>query len=177
MLRHTSLFRQLYEQYRYLMMHVAYQILNNQALAEEAVQDALLKILIYIDDIKDAGCHETKSWVVLITKRTALNKLKYERIRQHDTADALIEASDGEEALESIVIRNLKIREVLGGLKAIDGKYSELIILRYYYGYSDSKLARHFGISAEAVRKRCERGKKLLLRSLYGSKGENNEQT
>ncbi len=172
MLRHTSLFRQLYEQYRCLMMHIAYNILGNQALAEEAVQDALLKILIHIDDIKDAACHETKCWVVLITKRTALNKLKYEKIRQHAGAEALDEAEDHEEPLENIVIRNLKIREVLSGLKAIDGKYSELMILRYYYGYTDSKLARHFGVSAEVVRKRCERGKKLLLSSLMGSKGE-----
>lgn len=172
----TSTFRQLYEQYRFLMLHIAYKILGNLALAEEAVQDALLKILIHIDDVKEISCHETKSWVVLITKRTSLNKLKYEQMRDHKMPEVWDQASDPAESLENAVIRNLKVKEVLEELKAIDEKYSELLILRYYYGYTDSKLASHFGISPEVVRKRCERGKKLLLKKLIVRKGEAHEE-
>jgi RNA polymerase sigma-70 factor (ECF subfamily) len=166
----TSKFKQLYDQYRFLMLHIAHGILCNRALAEEAVQDALVKILVNIDDVQDVYSRETKAWAVLITRRTALNKLKYEQLRGHDATDDWEQATESE-SVESAVLRNLRVKEVLEELKSIDGKYSELLILRYYYGYTDSKLAAHFGITAETVRKRCERGKKMMLKKLTGKKG------
>lgn len=172
----TSKFKQLYEHYRYLMLNIAYKVLGNKGLAEEVVQDSLLKMLINIDNIGDVACRETKGWVVLVTKRTALNKLKYERMRGHESGDVFALTPDAAESVENAVIHNLKVRQVLDELKAIDDKYSELLILRYYYGYTDSKLALHFGVSAETVRKRCERGKKVLLANLMVKKGETHEE-
>jgi len=157
------------------MMYIALKILKNNELAEEVVQDALVKILINIEDISDIDCRQTKSWVILITKRTALDKYKYEKLRKHES-DAFLENVDLEnESLENQAIQNIQVEEVVSGLRLLDEKYAEVLILRYYFGYSDSKLAKHFGLTPAAVRKRCERGKKKLLGNLLSHKGVKNE--
>lgn len=159
-------FEALYFYYRDLMMYISLNILKSKELAEEAMQESLIKILINIGDIGEIKCHQTKSWVVIITKRTALNKLEYEKRREHDNDNILEYISFETKNLEDKVIQNITIDEIKKGLKELGDEYFEIMILRYYYGYSDSKLAKHFGISPAAIRKRCERGKKRLLRNL-----------
>lgn len=159
-------FETLYFYYRDLMMHISLKILNSKELAEEAMQESLIKILINIEDIGEIKCHKTKSWVVIITKRTAINKLEYEKRREHDNDNILEYISFETKNLEDKVLQNITIDEVKKGLKELGGEYFEILILKYYYGYPDCKLSKHFGISPAGIRKKCERGKKRLLRNL-----------
>ena len=172
---HSEKFECLYYQYRNLMMYIALRILKSNELAEEAVQDALVKILINIEDVTDIHCRRTKSWVILITKRTAIDKYNYEKLRKHEPDDSFEQMGLENDTLENTAIQNIQITQVVNAIKLLDEKYSEALILRYYFGYSDSKLAKHFGVSPAAVRKRCERGKKKLLSSLLQHKGVKNE--
>ena len=152
--------RELYDQYKDLMMHVSMNILHNHALAEESVQESFVKILINIDDINEIKCHETKRWVVIVSERTAIDKLKHELKRIHEKEDVLDYLNLEEISLEDIAIKDIAVKNVFKHLKALDSKYSSVIILRYYFGYTDKKLAEHYGVSPEVIRKRCERGKK-----------------
>ena len=167
--------RELYDQYKDLIMHVSMNILNNHALAEEAVQESLVKILINIDDIDETKCHETKRWVVIVSERTAIDKLKYESKRAHEKEDVLEYLNLEDKSLEDIAIKEIAVQNIFKYLKTLDSKYSSVIILRYYFGYTDKKLAEHFGVSPEVIRKRCERGKKLLLQRLMEQRGDKDE--
>ena len=165
----------LYDQYKDLMMYISMNILHNHALAEEAVQQSLVKILINIDNIDEIKCHETKRWVVIVSERTALDKLKRESKRVHEKDDVLEYLNLNEISLEDIAIKNITVANVFEQLKALDYKYSSVIILRYYYGYTDRKLADYFGVSPEVIRKRCERGKKMIIEKLAQDRGDKNE--
>lgn len=164
--RRKSKFEELYDYYGNLIMYISMDILHNQALAEEAMQDALIKMLIHLDDIEEITCRETKSWVVTVSRRAALDKLDYEKRRAHESDIKLNELKGVETLPDDKAICNITIQEILGKLKSINKLYSETILLRYYYGYTDKQLAIHYGISTAAVRKRCERGKKYLLRDM-----------
>lgn len=168
-------FEQLYQQYKDLMMYISLKILKKKELAEEAVQDTFIKILINIEDVEEIKCHETKSWVVVISERTAYDKLKYEKRRVHEKDDVLEYTDFSKISIEDIAIQNMTLAKFSKALEMLDNKYSEAIVLRYYFGYSDSKLAKHFKVSPEAIRKRCERGKKMLMHKLTLIEGENNE--
>jgi len=156
-------FEALFNHYRNLMMHIAREITRNNVLAEEAVQDALLKILLHIDDIDEVRCRRTKGWVILITKRAATDKARYESRRVHEGEDAMDMASADADSLEATAIRNLTLEIVKDSLKELSERDFEMIMLRYYCGYTDTKLAKHYSISPALVRKRCERARKRLL--------------
>lgn len=53
----------LYENYRYLMLKVAVDILHDYQLAEDAVQEAFVRVAKHMEKRRTAGgdCHETLS--------------------------------------------------------------------------------------------------------------------
>ncbi len=69
-------FEIIYRNYRNLMYHVAYQIVRNREDAEDAVQQAFFSIIKIIEKIGGSECPETKSLVVIITERKAIDILR-----------------------------------------------------------------------------------------------------
>lgn len=168
-------FELLYEEYKNLIMYISIKILHKKEIAEESFQDSLIKMLINIDDIDEIKCHETKGWVVIISERAALDKLKNESKHIHEE-DKVMEYLDFKDvSLEDVAIKDIEVKSILEQLKKLDSKYYSAIILRYYYGYTDRKIAEYFNVSPEVIRKRCERGKKMILKKLSEKRGDENE--
>lgn len=76
-----SKFEQIYLHYRALMYHVAYQILHNEADAEDAVHSAFVKIAEHMKKISDPVCPKTQSYVVTIVERKAIDL--YRKKKRH----------------------------------------------------------------------------------------------
>lgn len=58
----------LYDTYENKMYSIAYSILNNVEQAEDAVQDAFMKLIPYLHKIKNIDNLKTKGLVILTTK-------------------------------------------------------------------------------------------------------------
>lgn len=72
-LEDQSKFERVYLEYKGLMYHVAYKILNNEQDAEDAVHNAFLKIAEYIERIGDPVCPKTQNYVVTIVENKAID--------------------------------------------------------------------------------------------------------
>lgn len=68
-------FMRLYEQYKDLMYYVANGVLHDEHLAEDAVQEAFLRIARNFSKIGDVPCHQTRNFVVIIVRNVSLNIL------------------------------------------------------------------------------------------------------
>ena len=68
-------FEKLYEQYRKLMMAEANAILKSKHLAEDAVQEAFLRIIKSFDHVEEILSPRTKRFVVIIARNAALTIL------------------------------------------------------------------------------------------------------
>ena len=71
-----SKFESLYMKYRGMMYHVAYQILRNEADAEDAVHQAFLSILKNMDKIRQVDSPDTRAYVTIITERKAIDTIR-----------------------------------------------------------------------------------------------------
>ena len=71
-----DIFIQIYERYYKLMYQVAYSILQNFEDTEDVLQEAFIRIDKNISKISEPFCSKTKNFVVIITKRLALNMLR-----------------------------------------------------------------------------------------------------
>ena len=69
----SSKFEMIYYQYRALMYHIAYKILNNEHDAEDAVHSAFVKVAENISKIENAVCPKTQSYVVTIVENKAID--------------------------------------------------------------------------------------------------------
>ena len=54
----------LYEKYRYLLMKVAYDVLGDNYLAEDAVHEAFIKVTKNMEKIGDVNSQETKRYLI-----------------------------------------------------------------------------------------------------------------
>ncbi|MEX1377677.1 MAG: sigma-70 family RNA polymerase sigma factor [Eubacteriales bacterium] len=164
-------FEKLYNHYKNLMMYIALDILKNKELAEDTVHDAMIAILKVINDIEVIESHKTYGLVVLIIRRCSFNKLKYEKRRNHVTDEVFDYIVAEEKAIDEKVITKEEFKKVLQEMKELSIYDAEIIILKYYYGYTYREIANRIDISEANARKRCERAKKQVLKNLYKKEG------
>jgi len=72
-----------------------------------------------------------------------------------DIARKKIKACDEIHLFESgdYLIEHIDKQEVDGLLEVLSERQKNVIVLKYFYGYSDVEIAKHFGISRQAVNK------------------------
>ncbi|MCI7144916.1 MAG: sigma-70 family RNA polymerase sigma factor [Clostridiales bacterium] len=153
-----SKFISLYEKYHRLMHYTAKAILKDDGLAEDAVQEAFIRIAKNFHKINDIDTASTKKFVVIITKNVALTILKKEdRFTAEDIADYenILHKNDttvGEAENNELAQRILKLSEV----------QRNVMYLYAIYGYSYREIANLLGIKEGAARKNMQRAREVL---------------
>ena len=87
-------FEQLYTIYKGLMFHVAMQLLSNEQDAEDAVHQAFLSILECFSGVSEVRSPKTRSFVVIITERKAIDIMRKKSRAQTVPYDDLIGGVD-----------------------------------------------------------------------------------
>lgn len=135
------------------MLRAAYAILHSTYDAQDAVQDAFLKLLRYQPQFHDTE-HE-KAWLLRVTINTAKNDLKVlKRMSQHQlTEPAAPPPADS---------------PVLEAMRLLPEAYRIILHLYYYEGYSIKEIAHIAKLPAATVGTRLARGRKKLTALLEG---------
>jgi len=158
---------QLYSEYYPLMYHTAFNILHDHSLAEDAVQEAFLKLTktnFYLDAIK---CNKTASFMVIIVRNTALTiYAKNKKVKTRRLEDAHVTATDPNPTPLDLIITNVNIKEIKEAIKAMDSSYADILILKYQYECSSRQIANLLSLSEGNVRVRLHRARKKLAARL-----------
>lgn len=168
-------FTLLYETYRKLMHWIAKRILYDEGLAEDAVQEAFLRIAKNFYKIKEILCPETRNFVVIIVRNVALT-MRHQQVRdaehcvydaaqsetQHTAEDELHtileQFSCGfDETADSLLAKELRLA-VIG----LPDKLREVLFLYGYLGYHMKEIAALLAISEDAAYKRLQRARNML---------------
>ena len=140
-------------QYSPMLLRLAAARLPSAADAEDAVQEAFIKLLNRRPVFQDAE-HE-KAWLIRVTLQRAAD---IRRRKAHETPlDAGMEASGPEPAPET---------KLLFAVRALPEKYGAVIHLYYYEGYSIKEIAKLLGLPAPTVGTRLARGRERLRQML-----------
>lgn len=150
-------FERIYNRYRNLMYHVAYKVLSNHYDAEDAVHQAFVAIIRHLEKISDIDCPETRSFIVLITERKAIDLI---RTRHSEKVIPL------NEDLIGIEIPAPGDHGLADALAKLPAHYREVLLLRFDNGYSAKELAQMLGMTESGVRKLIGRAKNALGRIL-----------
>lgn len=160
--RERALFVAFYEAYRAKLYYVALAIVHSPALAEEAVQEAFLRIANHFEDylkIYQKGRDEIRRWAVRIVKNVSLDILKKENrgapLPEHwdEATPEDVESQSGYRALVALV-------------STLPGSYRAVMELKFLWEWSDQRIARRLGLSEGAVKMRISRGRALLIEKL-----------
>ncbi len=164
---HKHILWHIYDNYRFDMLKMALSVIHDYSHAEDVVQTTFERIINKMHLIDRIPCDRLKSYVLLMVKSVAIN-LSIKEDKYKLEADVNCEEYENSNSnVEDIVIINEQVSVIRKCLNNMDDKYTHPMILRYYYGFSDSETAELLSInSASTVRSLCYRGKKMMIKAM-----------
>lgn len=152
-------FEKLYYEKRNMMYAVAFKILGNVSLAEEAVSDAFLSIAKNFQTVSVLNVHKLQKYLI-ITVRNAANMI----LRKEKNALDELPLDDEYVSDEDITEHDHdRIKKCMAKLEQID---KEIIYLRYSLELDHRQIAAALGISTAASRKRLQKARHRLKQIL-----------
>jgi RNA polymerase sigma-70 factor (ECF subfamily) len=155
-------FRHIVSQYKNALYSVAYGILGDYHLAEDAAQESFLQAFLALQDLRDPD--KIGSWLYSITYRTNIRmkkKSKWLEV-QHDFSDMAIMS----ESVEATVLRREDHAQIWHSISGLDEKNRITTVLFYMCNLSMKEIADFLRVSVRAVESRLQRAKKQLRSSL-----------
>lgn len=154
-------FERIYYSYRKQMVLVADRVLHNQSDAEDAVQDALVRIARNIANVPRDEKVE-RAYVLTAAKNAALNMLPAQQRRREMLDLADVQAAGTDDLFRQV--QNCRDYELLlRSIRQMDAPYREVLMLVYVQEQTPKAAADVLGRPYETLRKQLQRGKRLLI--------------
>jgi RNA polymerase sigma-70 factor, ECF subfamily len=148
---------ELYDRYGQIAYSLAFRMLRNETLAEDAVQEAFLTVW------KNAGRFiperaKASTWLLTIVHRRAVDLVRREERRRTEPfgPGAEAAASEGSAADEAWV--RLQRERVQEALRHLPDEQREALELAYYGGFTQSELADRLGQPIGTIKSRMFAG-------------------
>ncbi len=154
-------FDRICEKYGDRLYAAAFQICRQPQDAEDAVQEALLRL--YHSDKEFESEEHTKAWLIRVTVNAAksIRRLFWNRNR-----------TSYEDYLDSLTFEEPSDRALMDEVLALPEKYRIVIHLHYYEGYKVSEIAGILELYENTVKTRLFNGRKILKTRLEGWEDE-----
>lgn len=156
-------FEKIYYKYRNILFSCAFNIVSNSYDAEDILQNAFIKIAQNVKRIDDIDSKETASFLMIITKNTALDFLRKSYIKAEEPINEDVLAD--RDMLEQLVSR-LEYQKILNVIKELKSPYSEVLYLHYVNDFSLRQTAKLLNRKEKTVKMQLVRGKKILISKL-----------
>jgi RNA polymerase sigma-70 factor (ECF subfamily) len=146
---------ELYERYGRVAYNLAYRILRDETLAEDAVQEAFLAVW------RSAGRFlpersKASTWILTLVHRRAVDLVRREERRRAEPLDEALEPA-GDATDETAWLR-LERERVQAALRQLPDQQREALELAYYGGFTQSELAERLGQPLGTIKSRMFAG-------------------
>ena len=165
---------QLYYTYKDHMMGIAYSILGDRHTAEDAVQQAFLKVIKYLNKFDEVECHQTRRLIVIMIRSTSFDIYRSRKKSKEVSLDELIDIPDQDGELPDSLITRLEYSEVLGTVQQLPEQARDILTLMYVEDLPVTEIADILNISESAAKKRLQRAREAL-RAALGERSTTNE--
>jgi len=140
---------------------VVYLLSGDRELSADAVQQAFVKAILNIDQLKDKS--KITSWITKIAANEAKSILA-ERKRYIECSNLVMDK------LSSLSVSHFlddieRKDEILVMLNKLNYREKRILMLRYYLDFSNEEISEYLGISVNSVKLRLLRAKKSLEKS------------
>ena len=160
-------FADLLKPYERMIYMTALSVLGNEADAEEAAQEAILKAFRGLPRFRKESKFST--WLVQIVINESKMKLRKDRRRLYDSLDEGIQNEDGDytprdfadwREIPSEALENQELRQALAtALASLPAKYRSVLVLRDVQQLSIRETADLLGLSEANVKTRLSRAR------------------
>jgi RNA polymerase sigma-70 factor, ECF subfamily len=158
-----SALAELYDRYGRTAYGLALRVLRDQALAEDAVQEAFLTIWRTASRfMPEKG--RASTWILTLVHRRAVDTVRREQRRRVDSLE--LAAEPAVEGVEEDAWLRLQRERVQAALRHLPDPQREALELAYYGGFSQSELAERLGQPLGTIKSRMFTGLSRLREEL-----------
>jgi RNA polymerase sigma factor (sigma-70 family) len=147
---------ELYDRYSRAAYGLALRILRDEALAQDAVQEAFIAVWRTADRFS-AERAKASTWVLTIVHRRAVDVVRREERRRGDPLDDDMAQPAGRATEEEADLRTRR-RAVQEVLRRLPDEQRQALELAYYGGLTQSELAERLGLPLGTIKSRMFAG-------------------
>ena len=145
----------LYDRFGRVAYGLAYRILRDQALAEDAVQEGFLAVWRSAQGYQRERS-KAATWILTLVHRRAVDLVRREDRRRTEALDEAREPAS-ESVDEQAGLRDRRVA-VQAALQQLPDDQRQALELAYYGGYTQSELAERFGVPLGTIKSRMFEG-------------------
>ena len=153
--RNRARFQALCQSLRPDLLRFAFWLCRDRALAEDVVQESMLRAWKAQDSLLNEGA--AKPWLLTIIRREYARTFERKRFSTVDVDELIAQ----EEPLLAAAEEH-DIRDVRAAMMKLPDEYREPLVLQVLMGYSTAEIARELGLSGPAVLTRLCRARRQL---------------
>jgi RNA polymerase sigma-70 factor, ECF subfamily len=157
--RDRARFEALCMPFRADVFRFVYWLCRDRSLAEDVVQETLLRAWRSLDSLDDE--HAAKPWLLTIARRELARVFERKRFPTVD-----IEAAHEAQHEALAVNERHEVEEMRQAILQLDVIHREPLVLQVLLGYSTEEIAKHLEISVAAVLTRLFRARQVLRERL-----------
>lgn len=156
----------LVDEYSGTLYRVAFSVLRNPADAEDAVQEAFLRVLRHRDSLSEVRDHRV--WLIRIVWNVVLDRKRRAKTRPEtdDVTELARVLPSGGLSAEEIASAAQHHSRVLACVDRLPGKERQVLLLSAFEDLSSVEIAGVLGITESSVRSRLFRARNLMAEML-----------
>ena len=157
-----DVFRTLYQQHVPALVGFAVHATGwDRALAEDIVQETLLRAWCHISDLQPTS-ESVRSWLFTVARRIVIDHLRHRRARPEEVEASALDRIPGIDRLDGTLNGMVLER----ALESLSSAQREVIIELYFYGRTAFEASRVLGIPEGTVRSRTFHAIRVLREAL-----------
>jgi RNA polymerase sigma factor (sigma-70 family) len=161
---------EIYQLYFKAMYNTSLRILNNNADAEDIMQESFLDAFNKLDMYAETGSFGAWLKRIVVNKSLDFLKTKKDISRLDDVKVELMEITELQEEENNMVEVDIQLEEVKQGMGRLPAHYRIIVSLYLMEGYNHEEIARILNLSYENVRVRYIRAKKKLINEIMATR-------
>ena len=147
------------------LMRFAFWLARDRTLAEDVVQEAMLRAWKSLDSLDDDA--RARPWMLTIVRREHARTFERKRLEVADL-DALVAAEAAVLASEE----DAAVSEMREALFRLEDDYREPLVLQVMMGFTTQEIAEQLGLTQGAVLTRLFRARQKLRQALGADAGD-----
>ena len=156
----TNKAEKIWIEYSRLMLFIARGFFSDEQTAQDAVSEAIIRIIENIDRFEEIPSPLAKGLVIIITKNICRDKMKKAELPTTE----LGEEADLSPSPEALVISEETVAGIMACMAKLPEPYADILRLKIVYHLDDSRIAKVLAIKPQNARTRLSRARAALMK-------------
>ena len=157
-------FEKLYNRTYKRLYAIAYDILKDHQLAEDALSEMFLRVSLNFKKINNFTLHDLDAYLVRSIKNTCYNTIKKKKTEQKKLDELKKEAIPDDDIFEKAELVIL-----MKAIRSLPENYKTALVYKEYYGFSVEETAKRMNVSRRSVFYYFNSAKNLIRKAIEGS--------